>query len=525
MNPESSANKPKKTGTGIVCRRASFRGAGPAHHVCCRIARRHGRMEAERSDAVPLKDMSETTRPYDFSQQRLRQAIRRSAVIFAVTALIATSGFFTVSAYQAEQYHVRSDAARAADLISLRVAADPQGWREDRLWLDSAVNNLQGPEEETWHEIVDRSGHVVSGSGEVPGFLSVVGEAPIMADNHEVATVRVGQVPHRVYAFAVVGLGLGLLLSVCVVIVLWVLPMRALNVACAQAETYRRVLEVRVRELEFTQSMLQRHRDELSHVAERLRDSREKEHKANLAKSEFLANMSHELRTPLNSILGFAEIMELGTFGAIGNERYREYLGHIHASGKHLLELINDMLDLAKVESGRLELEEDAVDFRHLLHDCEVLLQQRLDRGGLKFHRRVPERLPSLMADERKLKQILLNLLSNAIKYTPPNGRVSVRAWRDRKGRFNFSVADTGIGMAPEDIPKALEPFGQVDNVMISSEEGTGLGLPLTKALVELHGGTFGLESEVGKGTIATVTIPAERILSPRNALVKDGAV
>lgn len=475
--------------------------------------------------AVPFMNMTDITRPEDLSHKRLRRSIQRSAVIFAVISLIATSGFFIVSAYQAERFHVHGEAARAADLISLHVGTDPQGWRQDPRWLDEVVNNLHGPGEESWHEIIDRSGSIITRYGEHPGLLSAIGEAAIMAGDEQVGVVRVGQIPHRVFDFMVLGLWLGLVLSACVVVVLWVLPMRALNVACGQAETYRRTLEVRVAELEFTQSMLQRQRAELGRVAERLRDAREKEHKANLAKSEFLANMSHELRTPLNSILGFTEIMELGTFGSIGNTRYQAYLGHIHTSGQHLLELINDMLDLSKVEAGRLELDEHPVDFRHLVEECRILVQQRLDSGDLEFSSRVPAHVPNLLVDERKLKQILLNLLSNAIKYTPPNGRVAVRAWRDRAGLFHFSVADTGIGMAPDDIPKALEPFGQVDNAMISGEEGTGLGLPLTRALVELHGGTFDLESRVDKGTTATVTLPAERVLALKKSLVKGGAV
>jgi len=478
-------------------------------------------MEAERSNAAPSGNMTDIARPDEHSHQPLRRAIWRSAVLFALISLMATSGFFIAYAYQAEVHHVRSDAARAADVISLRVAADPAGWRDDRRGLDDVVNNIQRADDESWHEITDSSGGVIVRTGAAPGPLSVVGVAPIMDGTSEVAEVRVGHVPHRAIVFTIVGLCLGLVLSACVVLVVWVLPVRALNVAYGEAEAYRDALELRVAELERTQSMLRRRRAEIGRVAERLRIAREKEHEANLAKSRFLANMSHELRTPLNSILGFSEIMELGTFGSIRNARYREYLGHIRASGTHLLQLINDMLDLAKVEAGRLELDEHALDFHRLVCDCRELLQQRMETAGLTFHCRLPERLPSLMADERKLRQILLNLLSNAIKYTPPKGHVTVSCWRDHKGQFNISVADTGIGMAPEDLPKALEPFGQVENAMISGEPGTGLGLPLTKALIELHGGSFSLRSEPGQGTTATITLPAKRILETGDSLLK----
>jgi signal transduction histidine kinase len=458
--------------------------------------------------------MTEIDQSEHHDHERLRYSIKRAAVIFALIALVATSGSFIVNAYQAEQWHVRSESARAADLISMRIGEDPAGWRHDVGWLDDTINSLHEPGDESWHEVVDGSGVLITQFGTVPGLFSVVGEAPVRVDGKVLAVVRVGQFPHRAFEFTALGLALGSILSGCVIVVLWVLPMRALDAAFGRTEAYRRALEVRVAELELTKKMLQQQGAELSQVVERLFVAREKEHEANLAKSEFLANMSHELRTPLNSIIGFTEIMQLGSFGQVRNARYREYLGHIHTSGDHLLQLINDMLDLAKVEAGKLELEEQAIDFGDLVRSCRNLLEQRIGGGSLEFEERIPEQLPMLMADERKLRQILFNLLSNAIKYTPASGRVSVQAWLDAPGRFNFNVTDTGVGMAPEDIPKALEPFGQINNnPMVTGEAGTGLGLPLTKALVELHGGTITLESRPGLGTAVTVTMPAERVL------------
>ena len=489
-----------------------------------RVVGGRDRKEPRRAYAVPSTDMTEINQPEYRYQRRLRRSIQRAAVSFAVIALVATPGFFIVNAYQAEQMHVRSEATRAADLISQRIRRDPNGWRQDVQWLDDTVNRLHGPGEDSWHEIVDSSGTLVTRFGNVPGFFSVVGAAPILVDGKVAAVVKVGQFPHRASEFTALGLALGLILSGCVIVVLWVLPMRALDAAFGRAESYRRALEERVGELERTQEELQRQGAELTQVAERLFDAREKERKANVAKSEFLTNMSHELRTPLNSIIGFTEIMQLGSFGPVQNARYVEYLDHIHASGDLLLELINDMLDLAKVEAGKLELEEEPTDFGHLVRSCRNLLEQSIGRGGLTFEEHIPERLPPLMADERKLRQILFNLLSNAIKHTPPSGQVSVRAWVDETGRFNFNVADTGVGMAPEDIPKALEPFGQIDNPMVTGGQGTGLGLPLTKALVELHGGTIALDSEPGKGTMATVTMPAERLLNRPQPVASDPA-
>jgi signal transduction histidine kinase len=457
-----------------------------------------------------MPDNSQSRNRY---QERLRSVIKRAAVIFAVLTLVATSGFFIVNAYQAERFHVRGEAARAADLIAARVREDPAEWQHDVPWLDETINNLHGPGEESWHEIVNLSGDVITRSGEVAGPLSVVGEAPIRAGGETLAIVRIGQVPHLALGFTGLGLGLGLVLSACVIVVLWVLPMRALDVAFRRTNRYREALERRVGELEQTQQALQRQGAELTQIAERLFDARETERKANAAKSEFLANMSHELRTPLNTIIGFTEVMQLESFGPIANARYAEYLEHIHDSGNLLLGLINDMLDLAKVESGKLDLDERPVAFDVVVDECRTLLEQRIGSGGLTFAVNMQQGLPKVIADERKIQQILLNLLSNAIKHTPRKGRVTVEAWWDAPGPFAFTVADTGVGMAPEDIPKALEPFGQVGDPMISSEKGTGLGLPLTKALVELHGGTITLESELGRGTTATVMLPAERVL------------
>jgi len=452
---------------------------------------------------APSADMTKGSQPDHQDEERLRHSSRRAAIIVALIALVATSGFFFTTAYQSERLHIALEATHAAELIAARITRDPENWRRNVEEIDVLLMGLHGVDEQGWHEIVDSSGTLVTRAGTYPGLLAPIGEARVEIGGHTVGIVRMGQLPHEVVKLVAVGLTLGLILSGCVIVVLWVLPMRVLNAAFGQTADYREALEIRVAELELTQDLLERQGAELSETADRLFHAREKEREANKAKSEFLANMSHELRTPLNSIIGFSEIMQLESFGPIENERYREYSGHIHASGNHLLGLINDMLDLAKVEAGKLELEEQALDFAYLVRGCRKLLEQRIANGGLEFAELIPIRLPMLMADERKLRQILFNLLSNAINHTPPAGRIFVQAWVDPAGQFLFSVTDTGVGMAAEDIPKALEPFGQVDNPMVTGEEGTGLGLPLTKALVELHGGTIALQSAPQKGTTA----------------------
>jgi PAS domain S-box-containing protein len=233
---------------------------------------------------------------------------------------------------------------------------------------------------------------------------------------------------------------------------------------------------------------------------------------ANRAKSEFLANMSHELRTPLNAILGFAEIIRERLLGPIA-DRYAEYAHDIHSSGTHLLGIINDILDLSKVEAGRLELIEEIVEIASIVRGVALLLRERVANAGLTLEVELPDTPLLIRADERKLKQVLMNLLSNAVKFTPAGGQIAVRASIAGAHGLIIEVTDTGIGIAPEDIERALSPFGQVDSRLSRRYEGTGLGLPLARALVELHGGTLSLDSRPGQGTTVRVTLPADRLV------------
>ena len=254
---------------------------------------------------------------------------------------------------------------------------------------------------------------------------------------------------------------------------------------------------------------------ELQQAAEKMREAKEQAELANRAKSEFLANMSHELRTPLNAILGFSELMGNATLGPLGNPKYEEYAKDINDSGRHLLALIQDILDLSKIEAGKIELDEEGIDVAMTIRSCLVLVKERAENSGVKLKTDIPQELPMLHADPCKLKQIFVNLLSNAVKFTPAGGEVILKAWWREESGYVFQVVDTGIGMALADIPTALSPFGQVD----STHGGTGLGLPLTKSLVEMHGGSLDLQSEVGVGTTVTVRFPKERIVHVARAV------
>jgi two-component system, cell cycle sensor histidine kinase PleC len=242
--------------------------------------------------------------------------------------------------------------------------------------------------------------------------------------------------------------------------------------------------------------------------------ARRRAEEANLAKSRFLATMSHELRTPLNAILGFSEVMKAELFGTHAVAAYKEYSNDIHSSGQHLLTLINEILDLSRVEAGRFELKEEPVSIAYVLEDCRHLLSLRAKKREILIQESLEPFLPRLWADERAVRQVALNLLSNAIKFTPPGGNITIKVgWTSAGGQY-FSVKDTGHGIPNEEIPVVMSSFGRGTLAQKNAEEGSGLGLPIVKGLVELHGGTFTLKSKVREGTEVIVVFPPERVMN-----------
>ena len=291
-----------------------------------------------------------------------------------------------------------------------------------------------------------------------------------------------------------------------------------------QAERRRRARAERERELREANENLAAQAEMLAARSETLEAARKtaiKAHQdaeyANRAKSQFLAHMSHELRTPLNAIIGFSEIMAMHLLGPSGVPQYDRYAEDILAAGRHLLSVIDDILDLSKVEAGKMKLVCDHVPWSRLASDCLTLLRpMAADRMIVLQAEPAPEGA-ALYADERLAKQMLVNLLSNAVKYTPSGGQAALRLRPQSDGSAVVEVADTGVGMGPEDVEKALEPFGRIDSALVSQMRGTGLGLPLVKALIELHGGRLEIDSEVGKGTVVRLYFPSPPAVTGAN--------
>ena len=245
-----------------------------------------------------------------------------------------------------------------------------------------------------------------------------------------------------------------------------------------------------------------------------LRRSKEEAERASAQKSEFLANISHELRTPLNAILGFSEVMRSQRFGALSNQKYLGYANDIHESGEHLLSLINDLLDLSKVEAGKLELNFTSVNLAALVDQCLAVLQEHAAAAQVVLRKNIPAGLPNVVADQRSVKQILLNLISNAVKFTDPGGQVIVSARLARTGELTVSVKDTGIGMTETELQAAIQPFKRIESPGRNQAPGTGLGLPLSRALAEANRASFAISSERRKGTLVEITFPTTRVLA-----------
>ncbi|UEM21133.1 HAMP domain-containing histidine kinase [Skermanella mucosa] len=406
--------------------------------------------------------------------------------------------------------HTDMEARRLAWDVAGFAARHGAGWDSPARPLGDLLATVRGfdraEDEVELYRVLDGDGRTVAEHGDMPPAPTLAHEAPIILDGRTIGTVQVFQSLEPAMESFLIATLVAAAVAAASYMTARLLPARILHKTFSRLETAEMSLAARVQQLETT-------RAELEATSDDLREALEAAATASQAKSQFLANMSHELRTPLNAILGFSDVMRSETFGPLGDRRYRDYATDIHRSGDHLLRLINDILDLAKMDADGLEIHEEAMDPARVCQEAWSMVRPLAEASMVALENCPCGPLPLVRADPLRLRQVLLNLLSNAIKFTPAGGSVRLSIDIVPGRGLRLSVADTGIGMTAEEIPKALQRFRQIDSRLARKYEGTGLGLPLAKRIMELHGGSLELKSVPGSGTTAEAVLPADRLL------------
>ncbi len=447
--------------------------------------------------------------------------------IAALVLCAVCAGFFGYR-YEDKVGDLTADLARIEG-EARAMSRDPSWTRETKAHLDEILEDTfrydvrDADYAKDHYAFYDSQGRLIAETGTAPARPSIRLSKPFEGANSTRGEIVV-EVTYRDIIQESIFVGFGALaLAALVVIAVRAIPIRALRGMVTRLDESQSArsatedkLRAHVQELEETREALQ-----LS--TERMRTALESAAESSQAKSQFFASMSHELRTPLNAIIGFSEIMSNSLFGPIGNERYCDYVDLILKSGRHLLSLVNEILDLSKASSGKLDLNDGEVDLSLLVRDVIRTMQATADKAKVKLISQVGSDLPCLRADPQRLMQVLLNLVSNAIKFNVEDGSVRIHADFDPDDGFKIKVIDTGIGIAQENIPKALERFGQIEDSWTRRHEGTGLGLPISKRLIELHGGTLMLTSAVGEGCTVTLWFPPERVIEDQAAHAMPG--
>jgi signal transduction histidine kinase len=424
---------------------------------------------------------------------RLERIVRRLALTVAVLTALAVPLGFGFDLYMDEVETREFQARLAADRIGQYAYVQGPSWRFSGHRISELVAFVVLPDDPASVLVSDwRGGQVAQAGAPQDAFVFRV-NVPIIASAEIVGSVTVAASLEPLFAKLGLLMGIGIALGAAIYGCVHRLPLRALRSTMASLAETQNELRAQVARTEA--------------ALEIARSEQNRSEQASRMKSEFLANMSHELRTPLNGIIGFSDLMQMQAFGAL-NERYRSYSEDINKCGNHLLKIINDILDVAKIEAGRLTLEAKPIDLDDLLGECAGMLQPQAESSGVALTVVAEPYSPRIVGDRVKLQQVLLNLLSNAIKFTPRGGTVTAAARDGRPGWAEMVVADTGIGMTSEEIALAFQPFRQVDNSHTRKYQGTGLGLTLARALTKLHHGALDVSSEPGRGTTVTVRLP-----------------
>ena len=438
---------------------------------------------------------------------RLRKRLRAVAILLAVALAIAIPGSRLVFVLEHDAEAARFLAEMTAKHVAQQAAQNP-AWRDAAGDLTKSIESQIAGRGHARIEIADNAGVVVAAIGEADGWMPSSRSAPVAAAGAPVATVTVTVSGSLDFANLLLWLIVGLSLGATAVATLEFLPLRSLSEQIAMMEETQTNLKRQVIARNRAYTELQESHRKAQDAADALSQAVRHAEIANRSKSEFLANMSHELRTPLDAIIGFSEVITNELMGP-NHPTYKNYARDIHISGKMLLDIINDILDLSKIEAGKQKLYIEPMSPTETVESCVNLVQPRANDAGVELKLDLPKyRLADVEADPTRLKQILLNLLSNAVKFTPKGGRVTVAIRQPTNESTEFFVADTGIGMKSEDIPMVMQPFHQIESAYSRHNHGTGLGLPLACALAKLHGGKLTMQSEPNKGTTVMVSIP-----------------
>ena len=447
--------------------------------------------------------------------RRLRRGTNLAASVIAVLVMVAIPLACFVLRYVHDANLLQEDIEARAKALSNAIALYGPDWEASSDRLLAQLNVVMPRGGVTFRILSTRSG-VLGTIGAAASGPALFNQATLYDTGLAVGRIEGTQSIWPIVADTGWPLVLGLICGVALLLALRTLPLRALDRTLSHLEESQHALEERVRELQLAKTELEGRSDALKRTVSELSEARDRAEAANKAKTVFLANMSHELRTPLNAIIGFSEVIKREMFGAVGIPKYRAYAEDIHNSGKHFLSLINDLLDISRAEAGKIAFTDDTVELGELVERALLLAGRGRGPTHVELINEISPHGNLVTVDARRLTQVLVNLLTNAFKFTPEGGVVRVSSDRNPNGGVSVTVEDTGIGMAASDIPKALTVFGQVDNVFTRKADGAGLGLPLSKSLIEAHGGTLTVESVLGKGTRVTFTLPPECIATVR---------
>jgi len=448
-----------------------------------------------------------------------RQLLRRILLTIAVgcgvaIAVIPPAGYAFVARW-VELREIDQEAADAAEGVARFAYIQGRLWHFHQHRLDEVISKTEAQRKNYLRRVLRLDGQIAAHQGAAPGGLRITHRAPVTVNGKVEGYVEFVRGFDQYIQPTILIAAASLLFALFVFAVVYLLPVRALDRTLLDLRATNTKLEEQIAETRHTYRVLEAHDKTLQESNVALERARSQAEGSNRAKSEFLANMSHELRTPLNAIIGFSDIIKGEVLGRVSPPKYREYAEDISSSGGHLLSLINDILDLSRVEAGKVKLLRDRVDVAQLLNECCQIVRTEAASGGLTLVCDASEAPDAaVVGDRTRIKQVLLNLLANAIKFNAKGGRVLARVGRAGENVV-ISIADTGVGMRPEDVPLAFERFRQIDGSHTRKYSGTGLGLPIAKALVELHGGTLTIESAPMQGTTVTVQLPGTHHVIP----------